>query len=258
MDIITLNKENIDKEHICCAISDKKGENRISSKKEWLKKAFADGLIFKKLDERGKVFIEYIPAEDAWTPIIAPNYMYINCFWVSGKFAGNGYANALLEECIQDAKLKCKDGLVILSSKKKKPFLSDPRFLKYKGFEIADTAQPDFELLYLRFNKNSVTPKFKDCAKLGKIKESGMVLYYTNQCPHTDMYAPLIGDIAKENDKEIKLIKITSKEEAQNSPSPFTTYSFFDGGKFVTNEILTPKKFIKYLESKRQDGTHKS
>ncbi len=33
MNIISVDNENIDKEHICCAISDKKGETCISSKK---------------------------------------------------------------------------------------------------------------------------------------------------------------------------------------------------------------------------------
>jgi len=32
-------------------------------KKAWLKKEFDNGYIFKRLDERAKVFIEYVPAE---------------------------------------------------------------------------------------------------------------------------------------------------------------------------------------------------
>ena len=61
MEIIAVNRDNITTEHICCAISDKKGECCVSSKKEWMIKRFEDGLVFKKLDVRGKVFIEYIP-----------------------------------------------------------------------------------------------------------------------------------------------------------------------------------------------------
>ena len=34
--------------------------------------------------ERGKCFIEYIPAENAWVPIEAAGWLYINCLWVSG------------------------------------------------------------------------------------------------------------------------------------------------------------------------------
>ena len=75
-----------------------------------------------------------------------------------------------------------------------------------------------------------------------------MVLYYTNQCPHTDKYAPLIAEIARTKGQSIALIKIESKEQAQNAPAPFTTYSFFYNGRFVTNEIFSENKFAKFLE----------
>ena len=196
MEIITIDRDNIDHEHICCAITEHKGETCVASKKSWMKERFKDGLVFKRLDARGKVFIEYIPAEKAWAPVEAPEYMYINCFWVSGQFKGHGWANKLLAECAGDAKEKGKRGLAILSSAKKMAFLSDPKYLKHKGFMVADTALPSFELLYLPFRDDAPVPKFKDCAKSGKTDEKGMVLYYSNQCPHTDKYAPLIWKIA--------------------------------------------------------------
>lgn len=250
MDIITIDSSNIDKEHICCAITDKKGETCVSSKKAWMKEQFDSGLVFKRLDARGKVFIEYIPAENAWCPVEADGYMFINCFWVSGQFKGKGYANQLLLECINDAKRMGKKGLVILSSKKKMPFLSDPQYLKYKGFLLCDTAQPYFELLYLPFEEDSQKPEFKACCRNGLIDDKGMVLYYTNQCPHTDKYAPLIAEIAKSKGESLKLVRLKTKEEARSAPAPFTTYSFFDNGKFLTNEIFSEGKFIKYLEAR--------
>ena len=87
---ITLTEDNIDKEHICCAFSDKKCLEGYESKKEWLKKEFANGYVFRRLDARAKVFIEYVPAEYAWLPVTAPNYLMINCFWVSGQYKGQG------------------------------------------------------------------------------------------------------------------------------------------------------------------------
>ncbi|HPB05762.1 MAG TPA: hypothetical protein PKX60_05940, partial [Prolixibacteraceae bacterium] len=82
-EIIALNKENIDNEHICCAFSDKKCQESYMLKKMWLKKQFDHGYTFKRIDARAKVFIEYCPAEYSWNPIAAPNYLAINCFWVS-------------------------------------------------------------------------------------------------------------------------------------------------------------------------------
>ena len=100
MDYIQLTKENIEKEHICCAISNNR-DVQVSSKKNWLADRFDDGLIFIKSVQRGKCFIEYIPAENAWVPIVADNYMYINCLWVSGSLKGNGYASDLLNRCMR-------------------------------------------------------------------------------------------------------------------------------------------------------------
>ena len=85
MEYIRVTKENLEKEHICCAISNNK-DVQVSSKKAWLADRFDEGLVFLKSVERGKCFIEYIPAENAWVPIDADGYMYIDCLWVSGSF----------------------------------------------------------------------------------------------------------------------------------------------------------------------------
>lgn len=248
MDFITVSQENIDKEHICCCISDIKGETCVSSKKAWMKNRFEDGLVFLKLNARGKVFIEYIPAAYAWCPIEADGYMYIDCLWVSGSFAGKGYAGRLLEQCIADAKAKGMCGLTILSSDKKRGFLSDPKFLVHKGFQIADQAEPYFLLYYLPFTDSAPVPKFKGCVKSGSIDEKGMVLYYANQCPHTDKYAPILQEIAQRHGTSVAIHKIETTEQAQNAPTPFTSYSFYYNGCFVTNEIFSEKKFEGFLD----------
>lgn len=250
VDFIKVDNSNIEKEHICCAIVDKKGETCVSSKKAWLKERFDDGLVFLKADVRGKVFIEYIPGEKAWCPIEADNYMFINCFWVSGQYKGNGIANLLLDQCVTDAKNKGKTGLVVLSSGKKMPFLSDPKYLKYKGFQVADKAKPYYELLYLPFKESAEKPRFKACAKNAATTEKGMVLYYSNQCPFTDKYAPIIKELAEQRGETLKLIRIITTEQAQNVPAPFTTYSFFCDGQLITHEILSEKKFGKFLEER--------
>lgn len=248
MNFITIDQNNLEKEHICCCISEKKGENCVSSKKAWLKERMEEGLVFRRLDARAKVFIEYIPAEYAWYPIEADNYMHINCFWVAGQFKGQGLANELLSFCIEDAKAKGKAGVTIIASEKKRSYLPDPDYMKYKGFQAADTAAPYYILYYLPFTEEAPVPQFKECAKAGTIEEKGMVLYYTNQCPHTAKYVPLIEKLAMEHGRKISVHKIESLAQAKNAPSPFTTYSFFNDGKFVTNEILGEKKFEGFLQ----------
>ncbi|APQ74413.1 GNAT family N-acetyltransferase [Clostridium botulinum] len=248
MEIIKITEDNIDKEHICCVITEKKGESCIKSKKDWLKERLKDGLIFKKLNVRGKVFIEYIPAEKAWYPFNANGYMVINCFWVSGRYKGKGISNLLLNECIKDSKLQGKKGIVVLSSKKKIPYLSDGNHLKYKGFKVADTLDSQYELLYLPFKEDEKVPTIKSCAKECEILGKGLKLYYSNQCPYTEKYVKIIKKIADNRGVNLEINKYENAKQAQNAPSPFTTYSFFFNGNFVTNEILTEKKFIKFLD----------
>ena len=103
MEFIRVTNENIEKEHICCAISNNH-DIQVSSKKTWLKERFDEGLIFLKSKQRGKCFIEYIPAENAWNPIDAEGYMYFDCLWLAGSFKGHGYSTELLNACVGDSK----------------------------------------------------------------------------------------------------------------------------------------------------------
>lgn len=251
MELIKITHENLEKEHICCAISNNK-DCQVMSKKSWLKERLDEGLVFLKCNVRGKCFIEYIPAEYAWIPIDADGYMYIDCLWVSGQFKGQGYSNLLLEECIKDSKEKGKKGLVILSSKKKMGFLSDPKYMTYKGFQKADTANPYFELLYLPFDTDFEKPQFKPYLKDTQENDlpNGFTLYYTNQCPFTAKYVPLLEEIAKQKKIDFHIIHITDREQAQKVPVPFTTYALFYNNEFITHEVLSEKKFEKILIDK--------
>lgn len=249
MEIITVTKDNLEQEHICCAISSNK-DCQVAAKKSWLMGRFDDGLVFKKGNVRGKCFIEYIPAEKAWAPIQADGYMYIDCFWVSGQLKGHGNSNLLLKECISDSREKGKQGLVVLSSKKKMPYLSDPKYLRYKGFKSADTAEPFYELLYLPFSETADKPRFHGKVKSPKTEEPGFVLYYTHQCPFTAKYVPLVEAAAKEKNIPFQTVRFETAEQAQNAPAPFTSYSLFYNGEFVTHEILSDKKFEKIIAEK--------
>lgn len=248
MEIIDVTLDNLAQEHICCALSDKKGECGVADKKAWLAQRLEEGLVFKKLDVRGKAFIEYLPAEAAWCPLDAPGYLYIDCFWVAGQYKGQGYGRALLEACLADTQAKGKAGLVALSSAKKRSYLSDGAYLKGKGFLLADTAAPYFELLYLPLRPDAPIPQFKPCAKEGRIEQTGLVLYYTHQCPFAANYAARLPELAAERGVALKAVRLSSGEEARNAPTAFTTFSLFDQGQLVTHEIMNEKKLDQYLQ----------
>ena len=74
------------------------------------------------------------------------------------------------------------------------------------------------------------------------------MLYYTSQCPFNAKYVPILEKTAKENDIPFHAIHITSKEEAQNAPTPVTTYALFHDCVYLTNEELNDKKFLKLVQ----------
>ena len=246
MEYVRVTKDNLASEHICCAISNDR-DVQVASKKAWLAERFDEGLVFLKSTERGKCFIEYIPTENAWVPIDAPEYTYIDCLWVSGSLKGHGYSNDLLGECVRDSREHGKKGLCILSSAKKKPFLADPKYLKTNGFSVADEAVGGIQLWYLPLADGAEPPRFKDCAKRPRLAEGGYVLYYTHQCPFNAKYVPIVEESAREAGVPFKAIRLDTREAAQSAPTPVTTYALFRDGEFLTNEQMNDTKFLRLI-----------
>lgn len=97
------------------------------------------------------------------------------------------------------------------------------------------------------FAADAPLPEFKECARHPHIEEKGYVLYYTSQCPFNAKYVPIVEEVARENGVSFRAIHLQSKEEAQNAPTPVTTYALFYDGAYLTNEQMNDRKFLKLL-----------
>ena len=243
---INLNEENIDAEHICCAIGDPKHQDGVDHKKEWIKSKLKDGHVFRKLNARGKIFIEYEPLETAWVPVSGDNYECIYWLWVAGSFKSKGIGKELLEYAINDSKEKGKNGICTLVSKKKKPFLGEKKFFEHFGFKVVDNIG-DFELLALQF-KNSETPRFNENARSMKIDSEDFTIYYSNECPYVEYEVKELSDYAKEKKITLNFIKIDSLEKAKNAPCIFNNWANFYKGEFLSNTILNANALEKLLK----------
>jgi len=237
--IISIDKSNIDKEHICCAFSDKKCADSYEAKKNWLRKEFDNGYVFRRIDARAKVFIEYCPAEKGWTPIDAPNYLLMNCFWVSGQYKGQGYGKELLRLALEDAENQGKDGLVTVVGTSKFHFMSDTKWLLKNGFESCEKLSAGFSLLVRKINPKAENPAFKDTVKSGECADkNGLVAYYSNRCPFSEFHVTTsLTETAAKRNLPLTIIKLDTMEKAQSAPTPATIFSLFYNGKFITTDL---------------------
>ncbi len=239
MTYLTLTGETIDREHICCAFSDKKCAESYRLKKRWLTAEFEKGYVFRRLDERAKVFIEFGPAETAWVPVTAPGYLMIGCFWVSGKYKGQGHGKALLESAVRDAREQGKRGLVTVVGTTKFHFMSDTGWLREQGFTESERVPSGFSLISLDFFPSGDRPVFNDVVRTGTCPvQGGLVAYFSNRCPYAEYHVTeSLVETAEKRRLPLTIIKLETMEQAQSCPSPATIFSLFRNGEFVTTDI---------------------
>ena len=240
---INLTPENLSDEHLCCIIRSKKSHPGIEAKRRWLADRLDEGHVFRKLDAKATVFMEYAPLETAWVPIIGDNYYYLYCLWVTGSsYKGKGYGKMLMDYCIADAEEKGKSGLCMLGAKKQKSFLSDQAFAMGYGFEVVDTTDNGYELLALSFD--GTAPRFADHVKSPGIPSGELTVYYDMQCPFACQSIEMIKAYCEANDVPVSLIQVDTLETAKALPCVFNNYAVFYKGRFETVNVLD----IAYLE----------
>ena len=235
-DFINLTPDNVADEHLCCIIRSKKFHPGIDAKRQWLSGRLKEGHVFRKLNEKGTVFIEYSPLETAWVPIVGDNYYYIYCLWVTGPHKGKGYGEALMEYCIADAKSKGRSGICMLGAKKQKAWLADQSFAKKFGFVGVDTTDDGYELLALSFD--GTTPKFAENAKKLKIENQELTIYYDMQCPYIYQTVGMLKRYCETNAIPVFLIQVSTLQQAKELPCVFNNWAVFYKGNFETVNLL--------------------
>lgn len=256
VEIIDTNADNI-LEYGVCGYKDIKRAG-YSEKIEWLKDRFPEGMKIKTLysDKDGtQGMLEYIPGEYCWRPVEAGGYMFIHCIFLGFKraYKGKGYGSLLVNECLKDAKKEKMYGVAVVT--RKGAFMAGKELFVKNGFEVVDTAPPDFELLVKKFNKNAPTPKFKEgwekrLSKYGK----GLTIIRADQCPYT---VKNVKEISETADKvygiKPNIIDLKNCKDAQNSPCPFGTFCMIYNGKVIANHPISNKRFTNIMNKELKD-----
>ncbi len=208
----------------------------------------SEGHVFRKLNAKATVFIEYAPLESAWVPIIGDNYIYIYCLWVEGAPRGNGYGKALIKYCLDDARKQGKSGVCMLGAKKQKSWLSNQAFAKKYGFEVVDDAASGYELLALSFD--GTTPKFTQKAKFGKIENDELTIYYSNQCPYITQYIERVRRFCEDTNVAVTFAHVNSLEKAKALPCAFNNWAVFYKGQLETVNLVDATYLERLLKRK--------
>jgi len=214
---------------------------------EWTKERFKEGMKYRVLysEEKGSVgAIEYIPGESAWRPVKAKDYMFIHCIFIVPKaIKGKGYGQMLLDSCIDDAKNQNMLGVAVVT-RKGTWMASKDLFIK-NDFKIADTAKPDFELLYKSFSKNSEKPTFNSSweKRISKYSKE-LIIITSDQCPYTTKAINEISETAQKEYKiNSKIVKLKNYKDAQNSPCAFGTFCILYDGKIIAEHPISNTRF---------------
>lgn len=242
---LNLTAENVAEEHLCCIIRTKKPHQGVEAKRQWLSERIKEGHVFRKCNVKGVVFIEYAPLETAWVPVTGENYYYIYCLWVDGAYKKQGYAKALMEYCLEDAKKNGKSGVCMLGATKQKGWLSDQRFAKKYGFVVTDRTDYGYELLALSFD--GTKPMFAKNACAGEIESKALTIYYDMQCPFVYQKIEKIREYCETNAIAHTLIQVDSLSKAKELPCVFQNWALFYNGKFETVNLLDVEQIKKLL-----------
>jgi hypothetical protein len=245
--IIDLTPENI-ADYGVCGYSNVAKHVELQRKIAWFNEYYPKGLRIKALiSKKGgyQGMLEYIPGRYAYRPVEADGYMFIHCIFVGfkGDFKGKGYASAMLDLCIGEAKAQGMKGVAVVT--RRGPFMAKKDIFVKKGFHVVDSAKPDFELLALKFDSTAERPRFT----IGQVEGSeGLTVIRSPQCPYSEKNVNEIMATAKQMGLDAKLIDLKDSTAAQHSPCAFGTFCVIKDGKIISHHPISNTRFKNIME----------
>ena len=249
--IIDLTPENIASYGVC-GYKDVGKHLELRRKIEWFKKYYSKGLRIKALISKSGGYqgmLEYIPGEYAHRPVNAEGYMFIHCIFVGfrNEFKGKGYASYMLDECINESRKLNMCGVSVVT--RKGSFMAKKEIFLKKGFRLVDNAEPDFELLVLKFSEESRDPEFRKPSL--QEYSGGLTIIRSPQCPYSVKNVDAIIQTAKKMNLEPKLIDLDDHLSAQQSPCAFGTFCIINDGVILSHHPISNARFENIMKSKK-------
>ncbi len=252
VEIIDLTPQNI-ADYGVCGYKDVKKHLELRRKINWFEKYYLKGLKIKiVLSKKGgyQGMLEYIPGKYAHRPVDAQGYMFIHCIFVGFKneFKGKGYASCLIDKCIEDTKNAGMNGVAVVT--REGSFMSKKDIFIKKGFTLVDKSEPDFELLVLKFNQNTVNPKFIKIPLEKHNDNDILTIMRSAQCPYSVKNIDAILETAKRLNIKTNLVELNDSESCQQTPSAFGTFCIIYKGEIISHHPISNTRFENIMKKK--------
>lgn len=244
-EIIELSEGNISSEG-CYCLRSKPNSSGYQGKKNWLGSSFDKGMKYVKLLENGKQagFIEYVQIEHSSRVIYGENYIVIHCLWIGA--VGKGYASALIQHCLEDARRQHKAGVVVITNAETSWTPSKDIFIKNHFIEI-DNAPYGFELLVHTFY-DAAPPYFPQNWE-ERLRFQDLTILQTQQCPYLDIATQNLLEAAAKLGLQATIIDLTSRAQLlELSPTPYGVYGAVFRKDLISYHRLTVHSAMKRLK----------
>ncbi|MBN2436521.1 MAG: GNAT family N-acetyltransferase [Spirochaetes bacterium] len=247
--IIDMTPANI-ADYGVCGYKDVNKHLELQRKIDWYSKYYPKGLRIKGIvSETGgyQGMIEYIPGQYAHRPVAAKDYMFIHCLFVGFKkeYKGQGFATQLLKLCINEAKEAGMNGVAVVS--RKGSFMAKRDIFIKNGFCSVDKAEPDFELLVLKFDSDRKNPSFNKLVP-GEYPD-GIIIFRSAQCPYSVKNVDAILKTAEKLKIKARLIEMDDAAAVQNSPCAFGTFCIVKDGKVISHHPISNTRFENIMKT---------
>jgi hypothetical protein len=247
--IMDFTPENI-ADYGVCGYKDVEKHLELKRKVDWYKEYYPKGLRIKGLFSKSGGYqgmIEFIPGKYAHRPVNADGYNFIHCIFVGFKneFKGKGYATQMLLDCIEEAKKQKMNGVAVVT--RKGSFMAKREIFIKNGFESVDKADPDFELLVLKFDAKAKNPTFKKVSS--RQYSDGLTIFRSAQCPYSVKNVDAIIKTAKKMNLKVKLIEMDTVESVQNAPCAFGTFCIVNEGEVISHHPISNTRFENIIKA---------
>ena len=249
--IIDVNAENVADAGLFC-IKNKKAPG-YSAKLDWFKQKCNEGLGIKLLEtEDGKPvgFVEFIPAEKAWRPVQAKNYLFIHCIVVQSKsLRSQGLASRLIYSCEEEARKLGKSGICVMASDG--VWIADKRLFQRNGFEEIEKSGR-FELMVKKFDPDAEDPKLIEWESKA-VGYQGWHILYADQCPwHVKSVEDLLN-AAMDMDIDLNVTHLTDPSQARQMPCGYGTFALIHNGEVLADHYISQTRFRNIVRKRDLD-----